>query len=357
MRTRRRRRRGWSAGCRRLDGGASRARCPGSSRQARACGSRPRGRGIRWRTGRRETYLVSVGDDLPHERPRRLTPLRRALCSATGVCCPRSRSAGRTAAFCEPRRRTGVALRPARPAGLAAAIPVLVSTRMPSARDGCPRATTDHRDARLDVLSAHTPNVGQYSEAGLVISHQILHSPARCSMADCAARALRLRHEHRPDDGHRSTRSHHRRRRACARRGGLVLSSHRRSASRCCASRCPRSPCTTSGIRGGALPFLLLIFLGGRSPAATSACSRSRRSWRACRADAPDVRPADRRGARGRRDRTDRGLGGAPPPRALGPSRRPSGLAVAARRACRRGRLLDAGPRSMRSRTTRATSR
>ena len=70
----------------------------------------------------------------------------------------------------------------------------------------------------------------------------------------------------------------------------------------------------------GLFPFLLLIFLGwsvacgdvGLLP--LTALARELR-----RADAPDVRPADRRAARSRRDRTARGLGGAPPTRALGP--------------------------------------
>ena len=63
-------------------------------------------------------------------------------------------------------------------AGLAASIPVLVSTAnavnagwVPAGDDGI-IATRG-----WDVLSAHTPNVGQYSEAGLVIAHQIMHSP------------------------------------------------------------------------------------------------------------------------------------------------------------------------------------
>jgi hypothetical protein len=62
-------------------------------------------------------------------------------------------------------------------AGLAAAIPVITSTVnavnagwVPSGDDGI-IATRG-----WDVLTSHTPNVGQYSEAGLVIHGQVMHS-------------------------------------------------------------------------------------------------------------------------------------------------------------------------------------
>ena len=63
-------------------------------------------------------------------------------------------------------------------AGLAASIPVLVSTAKAVSAGWVPAGDDGIIATRgWDVLSAHTPNVGQYSEAGLVISHQILHSP------------------------------------------------------------------------------------------------------------------------------------------------------------------------------------
>lgn len=62
--------------------------------------------------------------------------------------------------------------------GLGAAVPVLESTAaavgagwMPAGDDGI-IATRGH-----DVLTSHTPLVGQYSEAGLVIHGQVMHSP------------------------------------------------------------------------------------------------------------------------------------------------------------------------------------
>jgi hypothetical protein len=63
-------------------------------------------------------------------------------------------------------------------AGLAASIPVLVSTGN-AVGDGWVPAGDDGIIATRgwDVLTSHTPNVGQYSEAGLVIAHQIVHSP------------------------------------------------------------------------------------------------------------------------------------------------------------------------------------
>ncbi len=63
-------------------------------------------------------------------------------------------------------------------AGLAASIPVLSSTANAVSAGWVPAGDDGIIATRgWDVLSAHTPNVGQYSEAGLVISHQILHSP------------------------------------------------------------------------------------------------------------------------------------------------------------------------------------
>jgi hypothetical protein len=63
-------------------------------------------------------------------------------------------------------------------AGLAASIPVLVSTANAVSAGWVPAGDDGIIATRgWDVLSAHTPNVGQYSEAGLVLTHQILHSP------------------------------------------------------------------------------------------------------------------------------------------------------------------------------------
>jgi hypothetical protein len=63
-------------------------------------------------------------------------------------------------------------------AGLAAAIPVISST-VKAVRAGWAPAGDDGIIATraLDVLSAHTPLVGQYSEAGLLIEGQLMHSP------------------------------------------------------------------------------------------------------------------------------------------------------------------------------------
>jgi hypothetical protein len=63
-------------------------------------------------------------------------------------------------------------------AGLAAAIPVIGST-VSAVRGGWVPAGDDGIIATraLDVLSAHTPLVGQYSEAGLLINGQLMHSP------------------------------------------------------------------------------------------------------------------------------------------------------------------------------------
>lgn len=74
--------------------------------------------------------------------------------------------------------RAAVARVPPVAAGLAASIPVISSTVkavhagwMPAGDDGI-IATRG-----WDVLSSHTPLVGQYSEAGLVIRGQVMHSP------------------------------------------------------------------------------------------------------------------------------------------------------------------------------------
>ncbi len=63
-------------------------------------------------------------------------------------------------------------------AGLAAAIPVMSST-IDAVRAGWVPAGDDGIIATRgwDVLSSHTPLVGQYSEAGLVIHGQVMHSP------------------------------------------------------------------------------------------------------------------------------------------------------------------------------------
>lgn len=63
-------------------------------------------------------------------------------------------------------------------AGLAAAIPV-ISSAIAAVRDGWVPAGDDGIIATRgwDVLTSHTPLVGQYSEAGLVIHGQIAHSP------------------------------------------------------------------------------------------------------------------------------------------------------------------------------------
>jgi hypothetical protein len=67
---------------------------------------------------------------------------------------------------------------PAVAAGLAAAIPVLSST-VDAANAGWVPAGDDGIIATRgwDVLTSHTPLVGQYSEAGLVVHGQVLHSP------------------------------------------------------------------------------------------------------------------------------------------------------------------------------------
>jgi len=63
-------------------------------------------------------------------------------------------------------------------AGLAAAIPVLNST-IKAVRAGWVPAGDDGIIATRgwDVLTSHTPLVGQYSEAGLVVRGQVMHSP------------------------------------------------------------------------------------------------------------------------------------------------------------------------------------
>ena len=94
-------------------------------------------------------------------------------------------------------------------AGLAAAIPVISST-VKAVRAGWVPAGDDGIIATRgwDVLSSHTPLVGQYSEAGLVIHGQVMHSPGPDALlAAGAAGPLRQRHEPGRDDVHRSTRS------------------------------------------------------------------------------------------------------------------------------------------------------
>lgn len=97
---------------------------------------------------------------------------------------PRARSAGATAATAGlrgawVRRVVGRLYRALPPlgAGLAAAIPVLVST-VHAVRVGWQPAGDDGIivTRAWDVLTAHSPLVGQYSEAGLVTGH-IVHSP------------------------------------------------------------------------------------------------------------------------------------------------------------------------------------
>ncbi|HYB23277.1 MAG TPA: hypothetical protein VED41_05735 [Solirubrobacteraceae bacterium] len=63
-------------------------------------------------------------------------------------------------------------------AGLAAAIPVINST-VKAVRAGWMPAGDDGIIATRgwDVLTSHTPLIGQYSEAGLVIKGQVMHSP------------------------------------------------------------------------------------------------------------------------------------------------------------------------------------
>jgi hypothetical protein len=63
-------------------------------------------------------------------------------------------------------------------AGLAAAIPVINSTSKAVAAGWVPAGDDGIIATRgWDVLTSHTPLVGQYSEAGLVIHGQLLHSP------------------------------------------------------------------------------------------------------------------------------------------------------------------------------------
>ncbi len=74
--------------------------------------------------------------------------------------------------------RAGTVVVPPIAAGLAAAIPVISST-VKAVRDGWVPAGDDGIIATRawDVLTAHTPLVGQYSEAGLVVHGQVMHSP------------------------------------------------------------------------------------------------------------------------------------------------------------------------------------
>ena len=62
--------------------------------------------------------------------------------------------------------------------GLLAALPVISST-VKAVRAGWVPAGDDGIIATRgwDVLTAHTPLVGQYSEAGLVVHGQVMHSP------------------------------------------------------------------------------------------------------------------------------------------------------------------------------------
>ena len=78
-------------------------------------------------------------------------------------------------------RRVALTIRhqlPALAAGLAAAIPVLRST-IGAANAGWVPAGDDGIIATRgwDVFTSHTPLVGQYSEAGLVVHGQVMHSP------------------------------------------------------------------------------------------------------------------------------------------------------------------------------------
>ncbi len=124
---------------------------------------------MRGQAGESETPLVAsgasasgVGDTLPRAaRP-------------TGVRVPRV-DLRRLAA------RVGAALwwwLPCLAAGLAAAIPVIHSTVKAVHAEWVPAGDDGIIATRgWDVLTSHTPLVGQYSEAGLVIHGQVMHSP------------------------------------------------------------------------------------------------------------------------------------------------------------------------------------
>ena len=246
-------------------------------------------------------------------------------------------------------------------AGLAAAIPVLVSTANAVSAGWVPAGDDGIIATRgWDVLSAHTPNVGQYSEAGLVISHQILHSPgpmlywlialpARFGSVTSIALTMGIVNTLAIIGAVALAR----------RRGGLVLMF---AAAIGIALLCQSLPSESLhdiwNPAAGLFPFLLLIFLGwsvacgdvGLLPL-TALLASFVVQTHLMYAPPTAVR------ARSRRDRTDRGLGGAPPTRALGPSTPAGGSG----RGCspRSPSRPPAGrcPRSMSSRTTRATSR
>ena len=231
-------------------------------------------------------------------------------------------------------------------AGLAAAIPVLVSTANALSAAWVPAGDDGIIATRgWDVLSAHTPNVGQYSEAGLVIAHQILHSPgpmlywlialpARFGSVTSIALTMGIVNTLAIIGAVALAR----------RRGGLVLMF---AAAIGIALLCQSLPSESLhdiwNPAAGLFPFLLLIFLGwsvacgdvGLLPLTALVASFVVQTHLMYGPPTAVV-------LGGRRGRADRGLGGAPPPRALGSSRRPARVAVAARRACRRGRLLDA---------------
>jgi hypothetical protein len=82
-----------------------------------------------------------------------------------------------------PRRAAGVeavlwARLPPVAAGIAAAIPIINSTVKAIGANWAPTGDDGIIATRgWDVLSTHTPLVGQYSEAGLVIRGQVMHSP------------------------------------------------------------------------------------------------------------------------------------------------------------------------------------
>ncbi len=91
----------------------------------------------------------------------------------------RLKDASRAARGLAARVARGLCVRvPGTAAGLAAAIPVINST-IKAAHAGWVPAGDDGIIATRgwDVLTSHTPLVGQYSEAGLVIRGQVMHSP------------------------------------------------------------------------------------------------------------------------------------------------------------------------------------
>jgi len=108
-----------------------------------------------------------------------------AAASAEGAAVGRARPLPRVSVRPPDARRLALRLAallrrcaPPIAAGLAASIPVLASTINAVNANWVPAGDDGIIATRgWDVLSAHTPNVGQYSEAGLVIAHQIMHSP------------------------------------------------------------------------------------------------------------------------------------------------------------------------------------